>query len=146
MPDLLSLCADKINEGVTYNTKLPATGQNIGNIEFLHTQMMHMSVAGPEVKKGVSEMCAYLEDIVGDDAVKLAARLAQMSVSSSSPAANGATHPHEGPDQTAEQALRVNTPGTQLNTLVPHSTHICPYVEEPGGSQCSIAGQRCSHE
>ena len=63
--------------------------------------------AGPEVRRGVAEMCAYLEGFAGDAATELAARLDNLSVSSTSAAGNGTQQPSEHSDPVIEQALGV---------------------------------------
>ena len=69
-------------------------------------------LAGPEVRKGVIEMHAYLEERAGDAAIQLAGRLDKLSVSSTTAAPNGTSQPSEESDETVEQMLGVRTPLT----------------------------------
>ena len=77
-------------------------------------------LAGPEVRKGVAEMRAYLEERAGDAATRLAGRLDKLSVSSPAAAPNGTSQPSEESDETVEQILGVHIPLKSLNNPVPH--------------------------
>ena len=67
-------------------------------------------LAGPEARKGVIEMCTYLEERAGNAATQLAKRLDKLSVASPTAAPNGTSQPSEDSDETVEQILGVHTP------------------------------------
>ncbi len=88
-------------------------------------------LAGPEVRKGVIEMHAYLEERAGDAAIQLAGRLDKLSVSSTTAAPNGTSQPSEESDETVEQMLGVRTPLTFMNTPVPPPYILPPWPRRP---------------
>jgi len=90
----------------------------------LSFQLYAVAVADVEVRKGVSEMSAYLEEFAGDAATQLAARLDEVDVNSSSAAANGGPAPSEGSDQAIEQAL-----GASARPNIPERTYAASSIE-----------------
>ena len=90
----------------------------------LSFQMYAFAVAGAEVRKGVSEMSAYLEEFAGDAATHLAARLDEVDVNSSSAAANGGPAPSEDSNQAVEQAL-----GASGRPSIPKRTYAASYFQ-----------------
>ena len=76
-------------------------------------------LAGPEVRKGVTEMRAYLEERAGDAATQLAERLDKLSVSSTTATPNGTAQLSEHSDETVEQILGVRTLLESLKIPVP---------------------------
>lgn len=86
--------------------------------------MYAFAVAGAEVRKGVSEMSAYLEEFAGDAATQLAARLDDVDVNSSSAAANGGPAPSEDSDQSVEQAL-----GASARPNLPERTYTASHIQ-----------------
>lgn len=88
--------------------------------------------AGPEVRRGVSEMCAYLEGFAGDAATEMAASLDQLSVSSTSAAGNGTQQPSEHSDPVIEQALGVSS-SSHTGALPCHTSCLC----QPVHAECN---------
>ena len=76
------------------------------------------------MRKGVSEMSAYLEEFAGDAATHLAARLDEVDVNSSSAALNGGPAPSEDSDQAVEQAL-----GASARPHISKRTHAASAIQ-----------------